>query len=406
MPDYERAGETSIKRDLGGLEERGGGFVEAVEKSRMPMLITDAQVPGFPIIYANAAFLGMLGLEQGEVIGHDYASVTGQHVDPETLESTTERMASHIASIHDFLLRRQDGREMWVSQSIDPIIMEGRIVRHFAAFYDITDWVLREQQIRGEKGALERRFNARARRSEQTTERLEEEIERRIRLEATLRDTLIERDKDLRLRDFLISEIEHRTANAFQLTAAILRTQESESSSVEIRDALKLAAERIVRIGEMHAHLTFQASEPGLVDFSVYLRRLCKQMVESLTADPGRVQVDVEIEEEANWRASVVIPLGLIAGEALTNAFKHGFANNRAGQIRMVLQSASSGTMRLRIEDDGIGMSAEQREGSLGLRLINMAARQIKGVATIEARAKGTGTVVTIDFPDPDNSGT
>ncbi len=54
---------------------------------------------------------------------------------------------------------------------------------------------------------------------------------------------------------------------------------------------------------------------------------------------------------------------------------------------------------------DGIGMSAEQRKGSLGLRLINMAARQIMGVATIEARARGTGTVVTIDFPDPDNSG-
>jgi PAS domain S-box-containing protein len=184
MPDNERAGETSIKRDLGGLEERGGGFVEAVEGSRMPMLITDAQEPGTPIIYANPAFLGMLGLKQGEVIGHDYATVTGQHVDPETLESTTERMASHIASIHDFLLRRQDGREMWVSQSIDPIIMEGRIVRHFAAFYDITDWVLREQQIRGEKGALERRFNARARKLQQTTERLEEEIERRIRLAA------------------------------------------------------------------------------------------------------------------------------------------------------------------------------------------------------------------------------
>ena len=58
MPDNERAGETSIKRDLGGLEERGGGFVEAVEKSRMPMLITDAQVPGFPIIYANAPSWG------------------------------------------------------------------------------------------------------------------------------------------------------------------------------------------------------------------------------------------------------------------------------------------------------------------------------------------------------------
>jgi hypothetical protein len=41
MPDNERAGETSIKRELGGLEERGGGFVEAVEQSRMPMLILD-----------------------------------------------------------------------------------------------------------------------------------------------------------------------------------------------------------------------------------------------------------------------------------------------------------------------------------------------------------------------------
>ena len=72
----------------------------------------------------------------------------------------------------------------------------------------------------------------------------------------------------------------------------------------------------------------------------------------------------------------------------------------------MVLQSASGGRMCLRIEDDGIGMSAEQRKGSLGLRLIDMAARQIKGVATVEARTKGTGTVVTVDFPDPDMSGT
>ena len=117
------------------------------------------------------------------------------------------------------------------------------------------------------------------------------------------------------------------------------------------------------------------------------------------------MRVDVEIEEEANWRPNVVIPLGLVAGEALTNAFKHAFPNDRAGRVRMVLQSASGGRMCLRIEDNGIGMSAEQRKGSLGLRLINMAARQIEGVATVEARTKGTGTVVTVDFPDPDNSG-
>ena len=171
MPDNERAGETSIRRDLGGLEERGGGFVEAIEATRTPMLITDAQEPGFPIIYANPAFLAMLGLKQGEIIGRDYAA-TVQHIDPETLKTATDRMASHIASIHDFLLRRQDGSTVWVSQIIDPVIEEGRIVRHFASFYDVTERILREQQLRGEKGALEWRFKARAQRLHQTTERL------------------------------------------------------------------------------------------------------------------------------------------------------------------------------------------------------------------------------------------
>ena len=152
----------------------------------------------------------MLGLK-GEVIGRDYASVMGHSVDLRTLENSKGRMASRIPSIHEFLRRRQDGSEIWVSQGIHPIIKEGRIVRHFASFYDVTDRVLREQQIRGEKGALEQRFNARAWRLQQTTERLELEIERRIRIEATLRDTLIERDKDLRLREFLYQDSLIRT---------------------------------------------------------------------------------------------------------------------------------------------------------------------------------------------------
>jgi two-component sensor histidine kinase len=57
----------------------------------------------------------------------------------------------------------------------------------------------------------------------------------------------------------------------------------------------------------------------------------------------------------------------------------------------MVLQSASGGMMCLRIEDDGIGMSAEQRKGSFGLRLINMAAWQITVRAGPLSRPEPTG---------------
>lgn len=48
--------------------------------------------------------------------------------------------------------------------------------------------------------------------------------------------------------------------------------------------------------------------------------------------------------------------------------------------------------MVLRIEDDGIGMPFERREGSLGLRLIEMFTRQINGQVVMEGASGGDGT--------------
>ena len=55
--------------------------------------------------------------------------------------------------------------------------------------------------------------------------------------------------------------------------------------------------------------------------------------------------VEVEAEEEAVWRPDLVVPLGLIAGEALTNALKHAFPEGRAGRVRVGLRAAGEGAM-------------------------------------------------------------
>ncbi len=60
--------------------------------------------------------------------------------------------------------------------------------------------------------------------------------------------------------------------------------------------------------------------------------------------------------------------------------------------------------MRLRIEDDGVGMAPKRREGSLGLRLIEMFARQVRGKASVEGGPDGDGTVVMVIFPAPNHS--
>jgi len=146
----------------------------------MPMLITDAQAPGSPVLYANAAFLRMLSREPDEVIGRGYAAVAGDHADPEVKARIEAALASFRSSTDELLFHAKDGREVWVSQLTDPMVEDGRVVRHFVSFYDITDRVRREQGLQGEKEALERRVAARTLRLEQAKGQLEEEVIRRL----------------------------------------------------------------------------------------------------------------------------------------------------------------------------------------------------------------------------------
>jgi two-component sensor histidine kinase len=206
--------------------------------------------------------------------------------------------------------------------------------------------------------------------------------------------------EDIRFRDFLVREVNHRTKNALQLAVSLLRVQASHAAP-ETRSALEIAMQRLLRIGEVHGLLTYQGEAPDAVDFPAYLRRLCQQMTEGLVVEPGWVRVEVEAEEEATWGPDLVIPLGLIAGEALTNALKHAFPEGRGGRVRVELHANGGGMMRLCVEDDGVGMPAARREGSLGLRLIEMFAKQVKGRAAMEAGRGGQGTAVIVIFPDP-----
>ncbi len=336
------------------------------------------------------------------MVGRGFAAVAGEHADPEVRARIEAALASSAPSADELLFRARDGREVWVSQMVEPMAEDGRVVRHFAPFFDIADRVRRELGLE-EKDTVARRVAARTRRLQEVKARLEEEVERRRRTEATLRDALAQDQEDLHFRDFLIREVNHRTKNALQLAVSLLRVQASRAGS-ETRSALDVAVQRLLRIGEVHALLTYRGEASDAVDFPAYLRRLCRQMADGLVAEPGRVRIEVEAEEEATWGPDLVVPLGLIAGEALTNALKHAFPEGRGGRVRLVLRAAGGGLMRLCIEDDGVGLPAERREGSLGLRLIEMFARQIKGRAAMETRSSGEGTVVAVTFPDPNTS--
>jgi two-component sensor histidine kinase len=167
--------------------------------------------------------------------------------------------------------------------------------------------------------------------------------------------------------------VDHRTKNALQLAVSLLSVQARHVDDPACRGALETAMGRLRRMGAVHALLTYRAADGTEgIDFPDYLRRLCREVAEGLSDAPGRIEVEVDAEEEAVWGPDLVVPLGLIAGEALTNALKHAFPGGRAGRVRVELRADGGGLVRLLVEDDGAGMPAERRDGSLGLRLVEM----------------------------------
>jgi PAS domain-containing protein len=52
---------TVAERHIEAVRQQGGLFVEAVRRTRMPMLVTDATLPGNPIVFANHAFVDLSG---------------------------------------------------------------------------------------------------------------------------------------------------------------------------------------------------------------------------------------------------------------------------------------------------------------------------------------------------------
>lgn len=396
-----RKGQEESERRIRDFQDRGGAFVEAVEATRMPMLVTDPQIVDNPIIYANAAFLDMCGYERDEVLGQNYFFLASPDSPPEVKERLLVAMAAREEFNERVLFHTKDGREIWAAAFISPMFENDRVVRHFASFLDVTETVNRERELLDATELLDRRIGVSTRRLHEANRRLEAEVTRRRRTEAILRDALAEVEQDLRFRDFLLREVNHRTKNALQIAISLLAMKARRAENEATRNTLESAIARLGRIADVYGLLAYQTDAPDRIDFADYLQRICRSMVESM-APQGQVHVEIDVETEAIWGADLVVPLGLIVGEALTNALKHGFPEERRGRVLVQLRPAGDTQMQLCVEDNGVGLSAQRRSGSLGLRLIEVLAQQVKGQATLDSRAGG-GTVLRLNFADPGN---
>jgi two-component sensor histidine kinase len=189
--------------------------------------------------------------------------------------------------------------------------------------------------------------------------------------------------------NLMAKEIDHRVMNSLQFVSGLLAMQ---SRSPDVGDAatqLKLAANRLAAVAQVHRH--FYADAANEVSCVAFLRRLCTDLAAILDRE-----IIVEGDEEMVPTTSVQ-PIGLIANELVTNAAKHG-----AGRIDVAFRAAG-GMNRLIVCDEGNGLTAgfdpHATSAGLGMRVVTALAGQLQGTLDAGPRADGDGACFTVEFP-------
>ncbi|HUG46538.1 MAG TPA: histidine kinase dimerization/phosphoacceptor domain -containing protein [Sphingomicrobium sp.] len=189
--------------------------------------------------------------------------------------------------------------------------------------------------------------------------------------------------------NLMAKEIDHRVMNSLQFVAGLLAMQSRSPDVGEAAAHLELAAQRVAAVAQVHRH--FYADAADKVPCVDYLRRLCADLAGIL----GR-EIVVEGDDE-KIPATSIQPIGLITNELVTNAAKHG-----AGKIDVTFR-ASADMNRLIVCDEGDGLvdgfDPHADSAGLGMRVITVLVKQLRGTLDAGPREDGSGACFTVEFP-------
>ncbi len=179
-------------------------------------------------------------------------------------------------------------------------------------------------------------------------------------------------------KEVLLKEIHHRVKNNMQVISSLVALQADESQDEIIRSALQDVTHRVRSMAMVHEKL-YQSTDLAQVDFAEY----AKGLLDYLCRFYGRASSNISIKtdlEQMLIPVNEAVPCGLILNELISNALRHAFPDYQRGEVVVSLHSNRQGEAVLSVRDNGKGLPAGfdwQKARSLGLRLVQMLARQL-----------------------------
>jgi len=302
-----------------GLADRRELALIAVERTQMPMVVSDPRQPDNPIVLANQAFIELTGYAPDEIVGRNCRFLQGPGSDRVEVAKMRAAIAEERDITVDLINYRKNGTSFWSEIYVSPVHDDdGQLLYYFASQRDLT--------------------------SKKRAEALAESEAR------------------------LLREVDHRTRNAMTLVQSIVRLTRGDDKASYAR-----AVE--ARVGALTRSHTMLADAGWS---SIPIARLIA--AEAAGYDPAQI---VANGPDTDVPANAVQPLGLLLHELLANAGSHGALSVGEGRIAIDWQLADDGKrIVIELHESGGPKPDPTPARGVGSEIIRtLAERQLNGTA-------------------------
>lgn len=319
-----------------GLKDHKELSAAAFERTRMPMVISDARQPDNPIVLANQAFFQLTGYPADEVIGRNCRFLQGPGTSQTAVAELRHAVAAGLDANVEILNYRKDGSPFWNQLHISPIEDDdGQVAYYFASQIDVTEY----RRVQGLEASEHR----------------------------------------------LLMEVDHRAKNVLAIVDSIVRLSRADDPAVYAASV----QQRVRALAQAHGLLAHHAWRP--VELREVIDTQAKRYLHAnITLGGPSVAV----------AADVVQPFSLVISELLDNAVAHGSlskANNGALSIHWG-SAPETGGFHLTWEEQGAGLQPVERFKGFGTIVVDALIEKQLGGHVGRNWAPG-GLAVDIDVP-------
>ena len=236
--------------------------------------------------------------------------------------------------------------------------------------------------------------------AEQALHELNEQLERRVQerandLAAKSREAELQTRASLEEKEVLLREIHHRIKNNLQVISSLLRLHSNYLRDPTDAEIFRDCQMRVQSMALVHDRL-YRGGSLARINFGAHLAELATLIASGQRQGESNIVLSTDCEHvEVNLDAAV--PLGLIATELISNAYKHAFRGRLDGRVTVSLKILPEQKVVLQVVDDGVGLPPELDLAiakSLGIRLIRSLVRQLRGELIFRSQPLTTVEVV------------